>query len=176
VHTQEFVILVDKQDVEIGIMEKMEAHQKGILHRAFSVFLFNQKGEMLLQQRAASKYHSPLRWTNTCCSHQHKGETTIAAAKRRLMEEMGIECDVNIAYSFIYKADVGQGLTEHEFDYVLIGQYDNENIPFNSDEVAAYKYVSMEWIEHELTINPDAFTKWFAITFNDLKKHLNRPS
>ncbi len=175
-HTQEFVILVDKQDVEIGIMEKMEAHQKGILHRAFSVFLFNQKGELLLQQRAADKYHSPLKWTNTCCSHQKQNESTLAAAKRRLMEEMGIQCDVSLAYSFIYKADVGQGLTEHEFDYVLIGQYDNLDILFNPDEVADYKYVSMEWIEKELTTNPDIFTKWFVITFNDLKKQLNRQS
>lgn len=170
----EYVILVDPQDNEIGSMEKMEAHQKGVLHRAFSVFIFNSKGELLLQQRAASKYHSPLQWTNTCCSHQRKGESTIDAAKRRLIEEMGIECDVTIAYTFLYQSDVGQGLIEHELDHVLIGYINELNIPFNSSEINATKYASLEWIEKELLLNPEQFTKWFIITFNDLKNHIQK--
>lgn len=155
-------------------MEKMEAHEKGLLHRAFSVFIFNTKGELLLQQRAASKYHSPLKWTNTCCSHQRKGESTLDAAKRRLKEEMGIECDVRTAYTFIYKADVGQGLTEHEFDHVLIGYFDGKEIPFNHSEVQAFRYVSLEEIEKELEQNPEQFTKWFQITFTDLKTFVQK--
>lgn len=171
---EEYVILVDEQDNETGSMEKMEAHQKGLLHRAFSVFIFNAAGELLLQQRAASKYHSPLQWTNTCCSHQRKGETSIDAAKRRLKEEMGIECDLTFAYTFLYKADVGQGLIEHELDHVLIGHFDGSSIPFNTNEVQAFKYASIEWIEKELTRNPDQFTKWFIITFNDLKNFIQK--
>lgn len=170
----EYVILVDQQDNEIGSMEKMEAHQKGVLHRAFSVFIFNSKGELLLQQRADSKYHSPLKWTNTCCSHQRKGESTMDAAKRRLMEEMGIECEVTIAYTFLYKSDVGQGLIEHELDHVLIGYIDERNIPFDKSEVNATKYVSLESIEKELLLNSEQFTKWFIITFNDLKKFIQK--
>ena len=170
----EYVILVDQQDNEIGSMEKMEAHQKGVLHRAFSVFIFNSKGELLLQQRADSKYHSPLKWTNTCCSHQRKGESTMDAAKRRLMEEMGIECEVTIAYTFLYKSDVGQGLIEHELDHVLIGYIDERHIPFDKSEVNATKYVSLESIEKELLLNSEQFTKWFIITFNDLKKFIQK--
>lgn len=173
-NTEEYVILVDEQDNETGSMEKIEAHQKGLLHRAFSVFIFNAAGELLLQQRAAEKYHSPLKWTNTCCSHQRKGESTIAAANRRLKEEMGIECDLKAAYTFLYKADVGQGLIEHELDHVLIGYFDEASIPFNTNEVQAFKYASLEWIEKELTLNPDQFTKWFIITFNDLKNFIQK--
>lgn len=169
---EEYVILVDEQDNEIGSMEKMEAHQKGLLHRAFSIFIFNSNGELLLQQRAAEKYHSPLKWTNTCCSHQRKGESTSDAAKRRLKEEMGIECDLKTAYTFLYKADVGQGLIEHELDHVLIGYFDGSAIPFNTNEVQAFKYESLDWIEKELALNPDQFTKWFIITFNDLKNFI----
>jgi isopentenyl-diphosphate delta-isomerase len=173
VNKKEYVILVDQSDTEIGSMEKLEAHEKGILHRAFSIFLLNSKGELLLQQRSEKKYHSPLKWTNTCCSHQRHGETTLDAAQRRLVEEMGISCPVRDAYTFLYKADVGDGLTEHELDHVLIGTWENENIPFNREEVQAMKFASIEWIEKEIKSNPDQFTKWFLITFNDFKKHLN---
>lgn len=171
---EEYVILVDEQDNETGSMEKIEAHQKGLLHRAFSVFIFNTKGELLLQQRAASKYHSPLKWTNTCCSHQRQGESTVDAAKRRLKEEMGIDCDLKTAYTFLYKADVGQGLIEHELDHVLTGHFDDVSIPFNSDEVKTCRYASIEWIEKELSLNPDQFTKWFIITFKDLKNFVQK--
>lgn len=171
---EEYVILVDEQDNETGSMEKIEAHQKGLLHRAFSVFIFNSAGELLLQQRAASKYHSPLQWTNTCCSHQRKGESTLVAAKRRLKEEMGIDCDLKTAYTFLYKADVGQGLIEHELDHVLIGYFDGDYIPFNTNEVADYKYVSLDWVEKELELHPEQFTKWFLITFEDLKNFIQK--
>lgn len=172
VNKEEYVVLVDEQDNEIGSMEKMEAHQKGLLHRAFSVFIFNTKGELLLQQRAASKYHSPLKWTNTCCSHQRKNEPTIDAAVRRLHEEMGMTCSVSVLYTFIYNADVGQGLFEHELDHVLIGTTNQTDIPFNKNEVHAVRFVSLADIETEMRDNPDTFTKWFLITFSDLKKHL----
>lgn len=169
----EYVILVDSQDNEIGSMEKLEAHQKGILHRAFSIFLLNSKGELLLQQRSEKKYHSPLKWTNTCCSHQRKNEATVDAATRRLKEEMGIECELKTAYTFLYKADVGQGLIEHELDHVLIGTFDGINIPFNNEEVQAVKYTSIQELEKEIALHPDQFTKWFLITFNDFKNYLN---
>lgn len=166
---QEFVILVDEQDQEIGTMEKMEAHEKGVLHRAFSVFIFNSNKELLLQQRAMGKYHSPGKWTNTCCSHQRAGESSLNASKRRLMEEMGFVCGVEEAYRFMYKADVGQGMIEHELDHVFVGQYEGE-VPFNVEEVMAYKYMSLEKIEEDLKANPKNYTEWFLITFQDLKK------
>lgn len=170
--SKEFVILVDENDQEIGSMEKLEAHEKGVLHRAFSVFVFNKKGELLLQQRAEGKYHSPKKWTNTCCSHQRFGESTIDAAKRRLNEEMGFVCDVENAYTFIYKADVGQGLFEHELDHVLTGVYEGD-VPFNPSEVMDYKYVPLNEIAVDLVNNGDHYTEWFKITFEDLKKHVD---
>src|SRR5210317_780679 len=131
---KEYVILVDTADSELGTMEKMEAHEKAVLHRAFSVFIFNDRGELMLQQRAAHKYHSPLLWTNTCCSHQRDGESNIAAGKRRLMEEMGFTCELKEVTSFIYKAPFDNGLTEHELDHVLVGNYNTD--PFiNPEEV-----------------------------------------
>lgn len=170
---KEYVILVNELDEVIGSMEKLEAHEKGVLHRAFSVFLFNSKGEMLLQQRAACKYHSPNKWTNACCSHQRDGETTLDAAKRRLVEELGItDCTMKPAYSFIYKANVGGGLYEHEYDHVLVGEYEGE-IPFNKEEVQAFKFVSLNAIEKDIKQNPSNYTEWFKITFNDLKTHIN---
>ena len=120
---EEQVILVDENDTQIGLMPKMEAHEKALLHRAFSVFSFNDSGELLLQQRAADKYHSPLQWTNTCCSHQREGESNIEAGKRRLQEEMGFSCELSEVFSFIYKAPFDNGLTEHELDHVMIGKF-----------------------------------------------------
>ena len=120
---EEQVVLVDTQDNVVGLMPKMEAHKKAILHRAFSVFVFNKKGELLLQQRASTKYHSPLLWTNTCCSHQRYGETNLAAGKRRLQEEMGFVTELKEVFWFVYKATFDNGLTEHELDHVLIGKY-----------------------------------------------------
>ncbi len=171
--TEEQVVLVDENDQEIGSMGKQEAHEKGLLHRAFSVFLMNDKGEWLLQQRALSKYHSPGLWTNACCSHPRKGETTIDGAHRRLMEELGIEvAELLKTYHFLYKADVGGGMIEHELDHVYVGLYNG--VPnFNKDEVADYIYISLEDLELDIAQNPDKYTEWFKITFNDFKKHIN---
>ncbi len=160
----EQVILVDELDNELGLMEKMEAHQKGLLHRAFSVFLFDNNGNMLLQQRALGKYHSPGLWTNTCCSHPRPGEAVIDAAKRRLMEEMGIVSEVKMAFSFIYKASLDQGLTEHELDYVFVGNYEGVINP-NCLEVSNYLYISKEDLKSKFEANAEDFTVWFKIAY-----------
>ena len=167
----EFVVLVDACDKDIGLMEKMEAHHKGILHRAFSVFIFNDDGKMLLQQRAFSKYHSPGLWTNTCCSHPRHEELPIDAAHRRMMEEMGFDCSIEPAFTFTYKAPVGQGLTEHEYDHVFTGVWNHIPRP-NPDEVAAWKWMDMETLEKDMFLNPDNYTVWFRIAFSEVKKHL----
>ena len=168
----EQVILVDEQDNPIGLMEKQAAHLEPHLHRAFSIFIFNSKGELLLQQRAFSKYHSPGLWTNTCCSHPRAGETLEEASSRRLMEEMGMVCDLREVYTFIYKAPVGQGLTEHEFDHVLIGRSDA--IPnLNAEEVASWKYMSLDDLKEDLLLHPEHYTEWFKITFDEMTHHAN---
>ena len=163
----EEVILVDEQDHAIGTMEKMEAHEKGVLHRAFSVFIFNSKKKLLLQQRALSKYHSPALWTNTCCSHPRPGEDTLAAANRRLKEEMGMEADLSYMTSFIYKTKFENGLTENEFDHVYTGGSEKEPI-LNREEVNAYKWLSIEEIKSELKMHPEAYTYWFKIAVEKL--------
>lgn len=161
---KEMVILVNERDEKIGLMEKMEAHEKAILHRAFSVFIFNDKNELMLQQRAAHKYHSPLLWTNTCCSHQRDGESNIEAGKRRLMEEMGFECDIKEVTSFIYKAPFDNGLTEHELDHVMVGNY-NEDPVINRDEVAAFRWMKLTDVKDDIAKNPMSYTAWFKIIF-----------
>ncbi|NJB82654.1 isopentenyl-diphosphate Delta-isomerase [Wenyingzhuangia aestuarii] len=158
------VILVNEQDEPIGTMEKIEAHEKALLHRAFSVFVFNDAGELMLQQRAADKYHSPLLWTNTCCSHQKVGETNIQAGKRRLQEEMGFTTELKDVCSFIYKAPFDNGLTEHEFDHVLTGIY-NDEPNLNPDEAEAYKWISLEDVKKDMETNPEKYTAWFLIIF-----------
>jgi isopentenyl-diphosphate delta-isomerase len=168
---QEHVILVDINDQKIGLMEKIEAHEKALLHRAFSVFIFNEKGELMLQQRAASKYHSPLLWTNTCCSHQRDGESNVNAGRRRLQEEMGFVTDVKEVFSFIYKAPFDNGLTEHEFDHVMIGRYNNEpNI--NKKEAENYKWMALENVKTDIKENPSIYTEWFKIIFDKSYKKL----
>lgn len=162
--TMEHVILVNEQDEKVGLMEKIEAHEKALLHRAFSVFTFNDKGELLLQQRAAHKYHSPLLWTNTCCSHQRDGETNIEAGKRRLQEEMGFVCELEELFSFIYKAPFDNGLTEHELDHVMVGHY-NENPVVNPDEVEAFKWMTVSDVKNDMDENPEDYTAWFKIIF-----------
>ncbi|CAI8378607.1 MAG: Isopentenyl-diphosphate Delta-isomerase [Flavobacterium sp. SCGC AAA160-P02] len=163
---EENVILVDKQDNQIGLMPKMEAHEKAVLHRAFSIFIFNDKGELMLQQRAAHKYHSPLLWTNTCCSHQRDGESNIEAGMRRLYEEMGFSTRLKEVFSFIYKAAFDNGLTEHELDHVMLGNFDGEPT-INLDEVASYKWMSLEAIQKDLESNPELYTAWFKIIFKE---------
>lgn len=162
---EELVILVNEKDEQVGVMEKIEAHEKALLHRAFSVFILNKNNEVMLQQRAAEKYHSPLLWTNTCCSHQRAGETNIEAGKRRLKEEMGFEVPLKDVFNFIYKAPFSNGLTEHEFDHVMIGYYDEEpNI--NPEEVEAWKWMSIENIKMDMEKHPESYTEWFKIIFS----------
>jgi len=162
---KEHVILVDAEDHELGIMEKIEAHEKAVLHRAFSVFIFNDSGELMLQQRAAHKYHSPLLWTNTCCSHQRLGESNIEAGKRRLREEMGFEVDLDEKFHFIYKAEFDNGLTEHELDHVMLGYYNGEPA-INPQEVASWKWIDMEVLKKDIIDNPEEYTAWFKIIFD----------
>jgi isopentenyl-diphosphate Delta-isomerase len=158
----EFVVLVDEHDTELGIMEKMEAHQKGVLHRAFSIFIFNDSGKMLLQRRALSKYHSAGLWTNACCSHPRPNETTLDAANRRLMEEMGMQTQLELKTSFIYKTQFDNDLTEHELDYIFIGR-SNENPIINREEVQEYNWITVTNIHQAITKHPDDFTSWFKI-------------
>ncbi len=160
----EQVILVNEKDEVLGVMEKMEAHEKALLHRAFSVFVFNEQHQLLLQKRSISKYHSGGLWTNTCCSHPRPGELTEAAAMRRLSEEMGFTTRLSKAFSFIYKTSFANGLTEHEFDHVFTGNYDGA-ININNKEVEMYAYRSMEEIASLLQQEPTTFTAWFHIAF-----------
>jgi isopentenyl-diphosphate delta-isomerase len=163
----EEVILVSPQDEEIGYMVKMEAHQLGLLHRAFSVFLFNSKGEMLLQKRAISKYHSGGLWTNACCSHPRKGETIEQAASRRTREELGCEPELQKIHSFIYKAALDNNLTEYEIDHVLFGNYEGE-INLNVDEVSEIVYLPIQQIRQAMNEQPEMFTVWFKIIFEEV--------
>jgi len=163
---QEMVILVDEHDNEIGLMEKQEAHVKALLHRAFSVMVFNDKGEMLLQQRALSKYHSGGLWTNTCCSHPRQGETTDQAAHRRLQEEMGFDCELKLHQTFIYKAPFDNGLTEHELDHVFIGTY-NQDPHINPEEVNDFHWISLSELDQQLRNQPEKFTVWFKMIMDN---------
>ncbi|MBQ6769636.1 MAG: isopentenyl-diphosphate Delta-isomerase [Bacteroidales bacterium] len=166
----EHVVLVDENDQPIGQMEKQAAHVTPHLHRAFSVFIFNSKGELLMQQRALTKYHSPGLWTNTCCSHPRDGETVLEAASRRLWEEMGMGCEMHEVYTFIYKAPVGKGLTEHEFDHVLIGQSDDTPL-INREEVESWKYMNLNDLKNDIALHPELYTEWFKITFEEMTHH-----
>ncbi|MDI1356409.1 MAG: isopentenyl-diphosphate Delta-isomerase [bacterium] len=163
----EEVILVDKEDRETGTMEKMEAHEKGILHRAFSVFIFNSNNELLLQQRALDKYHSAGLWTNTCCSHPRPGEDTLVAAKRRLREEMGMEADLQFKTSFMYRSDYENGMIEHELDHVFVG---NSNaVPhINPLEVENYSWLEVGELKKKIADRPAEFTSWFKIAMEKL--------
>jgi isopentenyl-diphosphate delta-isomerase len=163
---EENVILVDVLDNQLGLMPKMEAHEKAVLHRAFSVFIFNDEGKLMLQQRAAHKYHSPLLWTNTCCSHQRDGESNIEAGKRRLIEEMGFKTNLKEIFSFVYKAPFDNGLTEHELDHVMIGNF-NGTPKINPDEVASYKWMTLEAVKKDIELQPKLYTAWFKIIFKE---------
>lgn len=161
---EEFVVLVDQDDQKLGLMEKQQAHVAGLLHRAFSVFVFNSKGELMIQQRAASKYHSPTLWTNTCCSHPRDNETYEQAAHRRLEEEMGFDCELEYKFNFIYKAHLENDLIEHELDHVFIGTFDDEP-KLNPDEVMAYRWVELDDLKKDMKKNPQNYTAWFKIIF-----------
>ena len=169
---EEQVILVNEQDQEIGLMSKMEAHEKAVLHRAFSVFIFNSKNELMLQQRASHKYHSPNLWTNTCCSHQRHGESNIEAGKRRLFEEMGFVTELEEKTSFIYKAPFDNGLTEHELDHIMVGYFD-DSPNLNKDEVKDWKWMSLEAIKNDIIYNPSSYTAWFKIIFDKFYNYIN---
>jgi len=164
--TEENVILVNENDEQIGLMPKLEAHEKAVLHRAFSVFVLNNKNEIMLQQRAQLKYHSPLLWTNTCCSHQREGESNIQAGSRRLYEEMGFKTDLKELFHFIYKAPFDNGLTEHELDHVMIGYYDAEPI-INPEEVESWKWMKIEDVKKDMEQQADLYTVWFKIIFDE---------
>jgi isopentenyl-diphosphate delta-isomerase len=158
----EHVILVDQEDNAIGTMEKLEAHRKGILHRAFSILLFNSKGELLLQKRSSLKYHSDSLWTNTCCSHPLPDEPMHQATRRKLKQEMGIDMQPEFAYKFIYKANLDKGLIEHEYDHVFIGTFDGSpNI--NREEVEDWKFTDMNSLRLDIRKNPQAYTTWFKL-------------
>ena len=169
----EKVILVDENDNQVGVMPKLEAHQKGLLHRAFSVFIFNSKYELLLQKRASSKYHSGGLWTNTCCSHPREGEDTLDAANRRLIEEMGIETSLRKVHDFIYKAELDNNLTEHEFDHVFYGIY-NEDPIINKDEADDFKWIDMDSLNEDIKTNGDNYTIWFKIAFEYFYNYLKK--
>ncbi|MEM7819591.1 MAG: isopentenyl-diphosphate Delta-isomerase [Candidatus Aenigmatarchaeota archaeon] len=156
----EFVILVDKNDKEIGTMEKIEAHKKAKLHRAFSIFIFNSKNEMLIQKRAKTKYHCGGLWSNTCCSHPRPGETIENATHRKLKQEMGFDCELKEIFSFIYKAKFDNGLTEYEFDHVFIGKYESEIIP-NKNEIDDWKFISIKELLKDVKNHPKKYTPWF---------------
>lgn len=169
---EELVILVDSLDNQIGTMAKMEAHEKAILHRAFSVFILNDRGELMMQQRAHDKYHSPSLWTNTCCSHQREGEGNIEAGKRRLKEEMGFTTDLKELFHFVYQAQLDNGLSEHELDHVLIGYYE-ESPKINKLEVADWKWMDIKQIKESIKVNPNMYTVWFKIVFDQFIKEIN---
>ena len=169
----EKVILVDENDNQVGVMPKLEAHQKGLLHRAFSVFIFNSKYELLLQKRASSKYHSGGLWTNTCCSHPREGEEILDAAKRRLIEEMGIDTSLRKVHDFIYKAELDNDLTEHEFDHVLYGIY-NEDPIINKNEADDFKWIDMDSLNEDIKTNGNNYTIWFKIAFEYFYNYLKK--
>lgn len=170
---KEFLILVDEKDRQWGKLEKKEVHELGLLHRAFSVFIFNTKGDLLLQQRADEKYHSAGLWTNTCCSHPHHGEETADAVERRLTEEMGMLAETQFAFSFQYKAHFANGLTEHELDHVYWGISDEIPKP-QKDEVKAWKYISLKELARDLQENPQNYTAWLQICFKQLIRFLKK--
>jgi len=169
----EEVILVNSKDEEVGRAEKLEAHQKGLLHRAISVLVFNSAGELLLQKRANHKYHSGGLWTNTCCSHPRPNETSLAAAKRRLLEEMGIHSHPSFAYKFIYKTALDNQLVEHEYDHVYITT-SNDKPMLNPDEATDFKYVSIDKLKTEIDNNPDDYTVWFKIIMENYDQVLTK--
>ncbi|HVH12289.1 MAG TPA: isopentenyl-diphosphate Delta-isomerase [Longimicrobium sp.] len=162
---EERVVLVDEDDAEVGTLEKQRAHAEGRLHRALSVFVLNPRGELLLQRRAAGKYHSGGLWTNACCSHPRPGEPVDLAARRRLREEMGIDCVLEPAFAFTYRAEVGGGLVEHEYDHVFLGRFEGDPLP-STDEVDAWRWVPADTIRDELAAAPERFTPWFRLVFS----------
>lgn len=170
--SSEYVILVDDKDNPVGEMEKMQAHYEGKLHRAFSVFLHDGQGKVLLQRRALSKYHSGGLWTNACCSHPRKGESVEEAAHRRLMEELGVDCPVQEVSTFIYRAELDKDMIEHELDHVLTGILKTEDMPFNPDEVDSIDWMTFDDLKDDIEQNPDKYTVWFQIIMKNVNKEM----
>lgn len=168
-----YLILVDEKDRQWGKLEKLLVHELGLLHRAFSVFIFNSKGELLLQQRADNKYHSAGLWTNTCCSHPSYGEDLHDAVERRMDEEMGMQCKTTFAFSFTYRAEFANGLTEHEFDHVYFGVSDCAPTP-NAEEVKSWKYMDLDTLEKSVEENPELYTEWMKICLPEVRKHFQQ--
>ena len=166
----EKVILVDINDQQVGLMEKQEAHLKGLLHRAFSIFIFNNNNELLLQKRANQKYHSGGLWTYACCSHPRENETTLKAAQRRLNEEMGMECDLYLKFNFIYKAKLNNNLYEHEYDHVFFG-FSNDLPKINKQEVDSYSYRTLDFLKNDVISSPNKYTEWFKICLPEVDKN-----
>ena len=167
----ELLILVDENDNELGLLDKVLAHQKGILHRAFSVFIFNSMGYVILQRRAMDKYHSPGLWSNTCCSHPRQAEPTPEACSRRLVEEMGLTCNLNFAFTFTYRAEFENGLIEHEFDHVYFGKSDKIPKP-NPQEVMDWKYISINELKQDILDHPEIYTEWLKICLPKVLQHI----
>lgn len=171
----DYIVLVDENDKELGTEEKLSAHRMGLLHRAFSIFVFNRNGELLLQRRALSKYHCPGLWTNTCCSHPRPGETIGEAANRRLKEEMGFDCPLKEVFNFVYKTPVPPDLTEHEFDHVLVGTYEGPPVP-NPVEVVECKWVRLDTLQADILAHPEKYTPWFRIIMEKCAKEGSKSS
>lgn len=167
---EERIILVDEGDCQVGTEEKLEAHRQGKLHRAFSIYIFNKKGELMLQKRHSAKYHSGGLWTNTCCSHPRAGELLQEAVHRRLRQEMGFDCNLNEAFSFIYNVRLDKGLTEHEYLHVYTGEYDG--VPaLNEEEAEGWKWMNLDELHKDIKLNPHQYTRWFQLTIDRLVQH-----
>jgi isopentenyl-diphosphate delta-isomerase len=172
---REEVILVNENDEAIGVEEKLQTHLLGSLHRAFSIFIFNSAGQLRLQKRASTKYHSKGLWSNTCCGHPRPGESTGEASRRRLHEEMGFDCEVREVFEFIYHAELDNGLVEHEYDHVLVGRFDGKPNP-SLDEVDDWKWVGLATLKLDMRQNPGDFTYWFKVSLDPLCKYIESPN
>jgi isopentenyl-diphosphate delta-isomerase len=165
------IILVDENDNEVGVGQKLQIHREGRLHRAFSIFVFNSKGDLMLQQRGKTKYHSGGLWTNTCCGHPKPGETVEKAALRRLYEEMGIDCGVEEIFSFLYQVEFDNGLCEHEYDHVMIGTCDDDPHP-DPEEAGDWKWVNVKRLKSDVQANPARYTYWFKVALDRIYRHM----
>ncbi len=164
------VILVDESDNQVGVMEKLEAHKRGVLHRAITVYVFNTAGELLLQRRASTKYHCGGLWSNTCCGHPQPGETTENAARRRLQEEMGIGCELRFQFNFQYRLTLPGGMTENEYGHIYFGVSDECPV-LNPEEADNFGYQTLAEVEKDIAVRPGRYTPWFTLVFPLIRRH-----